>query len=365
MFRISLKKFLLVSACLVAVTFAGNRIYLARLQKATVQKIENAGGSIRYDFQLNPDGSYTGNTGPAYLPRIVTDYLGLDLFCHVKEVNLYGHDSFQALKDLDLQGIPQAEIVRMDFIPADLNELVKLPKLKHLRFANKDIPFQALWNPTLQDPNEDQDFSFFQRLPNLVHLQLPPGYLKAIPHLNNCKKLKTLAFSHYSVERRSNYMSWKETNEIEPGVLKSLVLNILLPNEETGSKNSKEIEMRDAVEDSLAGMKNLEFLRLHYKYQPVRLSKFVPNLPKLKTLIAESDHDVSLETFTSCPNLIALEITAYSENATIRQFDQIYQIPKIERISLHGFKTGPIPQLSQHPSLKSLYINGTVHYKKN
>ncbi len=88
--RFSLRAFLIVVT--VSAVWLGMHTRRARQQKAAVQTITDYGGWVRYDYQF-VDGDFDGQA-KSWVPQQVHEWLGIDMFHSVAEVNLsYSSDT--------------------------------------------------------------------------------------------------------------------------------------------------------------------------------------------------------------------------------------------------------------------------------
>ena len=118
--------------------FLGWAIRSARIQRDAVAAIREAGGSVKYDWELS-NGKATPK-GRSRAARWLVDLIGVDHFGHVTEVSLYGTQADAAIVQVGrLTHLERLFIDQAKLNEAELTHLKGLSKLSLLCLAGSPV----------------------------------------------------------------------------------------------------------------------------------------------------------------------------------------------------------------------------------
>ena len=122
---------LLVLVIVVAIPFSwpATEMKAATKQRAAVDRIEKAGGTVSYDYQFDPAGDKIPSATPPGAPWL-HKLLGDDLFVDVTQVSLLG----PGIGDAELEhikGLPQLQLILIEGTDAGVRDIQQaLPRAK-------------------------------------------------------------------------------------------------------------------------------------------------------------------------------------------------------------------------------------------
>ena len=212
--RFSLRAFLIVVT--VSAVWLGMHTRRARQQKAAVQTITDYGGWVRYDYQF-VDGDFDGQA-KSWVPQQVHEWLGIDMFHSVAEVNLsYSSDTGKRIDNENrsqaplecLSSMPRLRRLYFQETQASDSNMKYVGQLKHLEHIMiwdavniTDKGAAELRNCTKleriyisESKLTDESLRMFSELPNLTSLSLQFSNFSnaGVRYVRNLKQLETLA----------------------------------------------------------------------------------------------------------------------------------------------------------------------------
>lgn len=144
-----------------ALAWLGIAVEHGRKQRRAVQRIQQLGGSVIYDFQVRSTGFLRGGVNSqatSSVPRVVRQLLGDDLFHGVTDVSLHLESSHEDLSFLE--DLPHLKSLYLD------GDTISAEELRHL------VHLQELEDLSLRMPMTDSDLQYLAPLRSLRALYL-------------------------------------------------------------------------------------------------------------------------------------------------------------------------------------------------
>lgn len=216
-FRFTLKGLLFVM--LVTCVLLGRKATKARQQRAAVDWVQEIGGIVTYDYQVDADFAPVPNAKPL-VPNWLVQTAGIDFFSQVVRVDVPSIAQINSLEPLS--GLASVELLYLTNLPVDditplcgmtrlkclglqgtnVRDLSPLANLKHLRFLQLDrtqvtdlTPLARLSSlETLQlDETPVNDIAPLSRLSKLEWLNLDGTQVADLPDMSSMTRLKYLS----------------------------------------------------------------------------------------------------------------------------------------------------------------------------
>jgi hypothetical protein len=141
-FQFSLRSLLIfVAICAIPCGWFGARMERATKQKAAVEAIVKAGGSVRYDYERDATGNWIPVAEP-HAPKWLRNLLGDDFFSTVVEATAYTDVSVEHLNDLG--GLRSLSFCSLRITDSGLRHLEELSQLEDLSFSGTGISESGL-----------------------------------------------------------------------------------------------------------------------------------------------------------------------------------------------------------------------------
>ena len=304
--------FVLLTVACVGLAWVGRQAFRAWEQRKAVEWVQEIGGTVSYDYQLDEDGIEIADAEPHGSEWLV-ELLGVDYFQEVSAVDLYDTQVSDLNALARLTSLKQLSLIDTHIDVSDLTPLAGLNNLKSLELSGtqvNDLTPLAGWN-------------------NLEGLSLDYTQVSDVTSLAGLKNLKWLSLRNTQV---SDVTPLAGLKNLEWLLLDSTQVSDVTPLR--GMKNLKALKLADTqVSDltPLAKLTSLEWLFL----DSTPVTDLTP-LAKLTSLDFLSLVDTPVSDVTPLAELTSLKTLWLYNNTQFNNLTPLAKLTSLERLILDG-----------------------------